>query len=402
MLISFWLTGKCWAQGEEGKREAGAKEGVMIRRVDGSRIGAAELSEQIRDLMQRAGVTGMNIAVLNRDVPVYVEAFGDADKATGRKMDTGTVFWSCSISKAVFGYVVMRLVDRKLLSLDTPLVRYLPKPLYDYVFTKKTRGYQDIRDDKRTEKITARMCLDHTTGFPNYRGFEPDGKLKIRYDPGTRYSYSGEGMFLLQFVLEQMTGKDYETIAREEVFGPLGMTNSSYVWQAAFEGDHCLGHDTTGHPGEFDRRTLPHAAGSMYSTIGDLSKFYTAMLEGKGLSRTARKEMLRPQIAILSKQQFGPNALVDDKTEQTTQLFYGLSVGLLKTPYGTAFFKEGHSEGWGHYSIGFPDKGIAVIILTNSDRGESIFRDLLKISIGDIYTPWYWANYIPFDLVHQP
>ena len=62
-----------------------------------------------------------------------------------------------------------------------------------------------------------------------------------------------------------------------------------------------------------------------------------------------------------------------------------------------AFFKEGHDEGWGHYSICFPDKGIAIVIMTNNDNGESIFKELLATAIGDIFTPWEWENYIPYN-----
>ena len=90
------------------------------------------------------------------------------------------------------------------------------------------------------------MCLDHTTGFPNFRWFEPDMKLRIKSDPGKRYSYSGEGIYLLQFVIEQVTGKDYAAIAQERVFGPLGMTGTSQVWQPAFAANICYGHNAQG------------------------------------------------------------------------------------------------------------------------------------------------------------
>jgi len=241
------------------------------------------------------------------------------------------------------------------------------------------------------------MCLDHTTGLPNYRGFETDGRLKIKFDPGTRYSYSGEGIYLLQFVLEQISGRDFEDMVQEQVFRPLGMVNSSYVWQAAYDSNHAVGHDSLQHVYEFDQRTVSHAAGSMYTTIGDFTRFYQALLRHQGLSEHSFSEMFGPQIAILSRRQFGPDAQVDDRTAKTTDLFYGLGFGLLRTPHGTAFFKEGHSEGWQHYSIAFPDKGIAMIIMTNSDQGESIYKELLATAIGDTYTPFDWANYIPYD-----
>ena len=70
---------------------------------------------------------------------------------------------------------------------------------------------------------------------------------------------------------------------------------------------------------------------------------------------------------------------------------------LSKKVYGRAFFKEGHDDGWEHYSICFPDKKIAIVIMTNNDNGESIFKELLAYSIGDTFTPWRWENYIPYD-----
>lgn len=370
---------------------------ASIRRLDGTKISSDDLTARINRLMDNAKVTGMVVSVFNDKRPVYTRAFGYAVDSSRQKMDTTTEFWACSFSKAVFAYIVMRQVDKGIINLDTPLVHYLSKPLYAYTFTKKTRGYQDIKDDRRYEKITGRMCLNHTTGFPNYRGFESDGKLSIKFDPGSRYSYSGEGIYLLQFVLEQITGKDFESMAEEEVFHPLGMTHSSYVWRQDYEADHCIGHDSLRHAYYFDRRNVTQAAGSMYTNISDFTRFYTALLNRQGLSTESFDAMFRPQVPILSKKQFGPDAWVDDKDERTTRVWYGMGFGVLKTPCGLGYFKEGHSEGWGHYSIGFPDKGIAIIIMTNSDQGESIFKKLLATAIGDVYTPWYWENYIPYD-----
>ena len=108
-----------------------------IKRIDNSAISAEALTDRIRSLMDTAKVTGMTVSVFNHNIPVYTRAFGYADLGKGQKMDTSTVFWSCSLSKAVFAYCVMRLVEKNIIDLDTPLVHYLPKPLPDYVFTKK-------------------------------------------------------------------------------------------------------------------------------------------------------------------------------------------------------------------------------------------------------------------------
>jgi len=103
-----------------------------------------------------------------------------------------------------------------------------------------------------------------------------------------------------------------------------------------------------------------------------------------------------PNIRIKSKSQFGPLAQQETNENDAIELSYGLGWGLLKSEYGIGAFKEGHGEGFQHYSILFPEKKIGVVILSNSDNAERIFKDLLELSIGDIYTPWKWENYVPY------
>ena len=107
--------------------------------------------------------------------------------------------------------------------------------------------------------------------------------------------------------------------------------------------------------------------------------------------------MTKLQVRIKSKRQFGPLSNIDSDDNDNIVLGYGLGVGVINTPAGNAFFKEGHNDGMGLYSICFTDKKTAVIIMTNNDNGESIFKELLKYSIGDIYTPWQWENYISYN-----
>jgi CubicO group peptidase (beta-lactamase class C family) len=368
-----------------------------LKRLDNSRITTTELDQRIRQLMDSAGVTGLEIVVFNKKKPVYTRTFGYANAQTKSLLDTSHVFYSASFSKTLFAYIVMKQVEKNKISLDTPLVNYLPKPLYEYTANAKCRGYSDLRGDNRYKKITARMCLAHTTGLPNYRESEPEQKLRIKAEPGSRYLYSGEGIQLLQFVTEQITGSDLETLAREHVFIPLSMNHSSYVWQPAYEKKCCAGHDKFQKPYEQNRRTIAHADASLYTSAADYAKFYAALLQKKGLRKSSFSEMFSTQIPVKGLQQFGANAMVDAAPGKQDYLSYGLGLGLLDTPYGTAFFKEGHDAGWQHYSVGFPDKGIAVIIMSNSDNAEKIFNSLLEISIADTFTPTYWENYISYN-----
>jgi CubicO group peptidase (beta-lactamase class C family) len=121
------------------------------------------------------------------------------------------------------------------------------------------------------------------------------------------------------------------------------------------------------------------------------------VLKHRVLKLTTTKEMFTPQIRLRSIQQFGPLSLVDSTTNDRINLSYGLGWGLLQSPYGTAAFKEGHGDGFQHYSILFPKQGTGIIIMSNSDNAESIFKELLETAIGDTFTPWYWENYIPYN-----
>lgn len=371
--------------------------GQQIKRIDGTKTSVDSLQTKIVQLMSVANVSGVAVSVFNNNKPVFSQTFGKANVQKDIPLQTTSVMYGASLAKMVFAYIVMQFVQEKIIDLDKPLVEYLAKPLPDYKIIGWKRGYQDIKNDERYKKITARMCLTHTTGFPNWRWFEADKKLKIQFEPGTRYSYSGEGLYLLQFVIEQVTGKDYETISKERVFIPFEMANTSQVWQSCFDQNICYGHNDKGEPYELMKWKEASAGGSMSTTLADFTKFYTALINRKNLTKQSFQEMTALQVRIKSKSQFGPFSKVDSTQNDNIELGYGLGVGVFSTPYGKAFFKEGHDDGWGHYSVCFPDKKIAIIIMTNNDNGESIFKELLTYAIGDVFTPWQWENYIPYN-----
>lgn len=372
-----------------------------IKRIDGSALAADSLNAKIQYLMKVANVSGVAISVFNNNQPVYSKTYGLANvKENIPLQQSSSIMYAASFAKTVFAYIAMQHVQEKIIDLDKPLVDYLTKPLPDYKIPGWNRGYQDLKNDERYKKITARMCLTHTTGFPNWRWFEADKKLKFKFEPGTRYSYSGEGLYLLQFVIEQVTGKDYETISEKRVFKPFGMTKTSHVWQPRFDSSICYGHNAKGEAYELMKWKEASAGGSMSTTLDDFTKFYTAFISRKGLSKKMFKAMTSTQVRIRSRSQFGPLARVDSTDNDEIQLGYGLGIGVFKTPYGRAFFKEGHDDGWGHYSICYPDKKIAIVIMTNNDNGESIFKELLAYAIGDTFTPWRWENYIPYNYQH--
>lgn len=371
--------------------------GQVIKRIDGTKITANSLQKKVEYLMQAANVSGVAVSVFNNNKPVFSKTFGLANVQKNEALLQTSIMYGASFAKMVFAVIAMQYVQEKVLDLDKPLIEYLNKPLIDYKINGWKRGYQDLKNDDRYKKITGRMCLTHTTGFPNWRWFEADKKLKIKFEPGSRYSYSGEGLYLLQFVIEQITGKDYEIISQERIFKPLGMINTSQVWQSRFDEHICYGHNDKGEAYELMKWKESSAGGSMSTTLADFTKFYTALMSGNILTPQSFTEMTRTQVRIKSRSQFGPLSKVDSTDNDNIELGYGLGVGVFKTPYGKAFFKEGHDDGWGHYSVCFPGQKTAIIIMTNNDNGESIFRELLAYAIGDSFTPWQWENYISYN-----
>ncbi|MFC1921718.1 serine hydrolase [Chloroflexota bacterium] len=365
---------------------------AMRKKLDGNSISTAELEAFVEQIMEKADVAGLSLAILNDSQLVYQKAFGYKNKRDGTRNDEQTLFSAASFSKPVFAYLVMLLSEEGIIDLDKPLYEYLDKPLYAYP------AYADLKDDDRYQQITARMVLSHTTGFPNWRFLTPDGKLSILFPPGSRHSYSGEGIALLQMIVEAVTGRDLEALAQEKIFTPLGMTRSSFTWQPEFEANYASPHDEYGRPrGEKIQRTEPDAAGSMVTTASDYARFLIAILNAGGRREATVNEMLQPQIAINYRRMFGPDAWEMTDEYQDIHLSWGLGWGQFDTSYGQAFFHTGNSFGWQNYTVTYIDNGIGIVMLSNSDNFESVAEEIAKKAIGDIYSPYDWLGYEPFD-----
>lgn len=392
-IILFLLIISCSEQ--KGERE--------IYRLDDSKIHHIDLEKRVQALVDSAKVTGLTLTIFNHDTVTYQKAFGYSRYDLKDSLKVDQVFYGASLSKAVFGYLVALLAYEGIIDLDKPLQKYLDVPIPEMKFEKEWRGFKNLADDERYKEITARMCLAHTTGLPNWRWmsrtnvFTPEGKIHFYYDPGTEYSYSGEGIMLLQYTIEKITGKGLEQLARERVFAPLKMGMTSYIWQQRFENKYCHGHTKEREVIKKDISDEASAAGSMATTLVDYSKFMEHILSLESDNSPVTAYMFKPNIRIHSKKQFGKMSLEKTDENDDIKLSYGLGWGIFTTPHGHGYFKEGHREGFQHYSVIFPKKDMGMLLMANSDNAESIFKEVLEIGIGDIYTPWYWEGYIPYD-----
>ena len=355
------------------------------------------IDAEVGKIMTRTHAKGMTVAVIDHGKVGYVHAYGIRN-AKGDPLTTDTVMYGASLTKTVFAYTVMQLVDQGKLSLNTPIKDDLDKPLPTYgpdpVFPDKYGPYKDLAADPRWEKITPGMCLTHSTGFGNFWFIEPDKKLHIHFEPGSRYSYSGEGFILLQFVIEhgrkaQGLGLDVGDLAKAD-FNRLGMTRTGLVWLNVPEANVADGWNDEGQPQPHDKRSKVRVAGSMNTTISDLSKFAAALVRGDGLSAASRAEMTKPRLNIATANQFPLFQPDSPLSEQRKDLYSGLGVTIFDGPQGHGFYKGGHDGQTANTLVCIESAQRCVLILSNDVRAEAGFAGLVKFILGDTGVPYGW------------
>ena len=338
----------------------------------------ASLEARIPELMKQADIPGVSIALIRDGKTYWLHDFGVRSTKANLPVTPDTIFEAASLSKPVFAYGVLKLVDQGKLDLDAPLSKYLPKPY--------------IEGDPRLDQITARVVLSHRTGFRNWRG--DDATLKIYFTPGERFSYSGEGFVYLQKVVEQITGKPLNDYMTEAVFTPLGMTSSSYVWRDDFDSLTANGHDPDGQAADKYKPKEPNTASSLQTTARDYAAFLDALLAGKGLKPATFREMETPQIAV--------NPDCTNCTERVPQqlsksVFWGLGIGIQETAQGESLWHWGDNGSFKCYTLLYPKQKFGLVYFANSENGLSIARELVRIAVGGDQPALRWIKYDSFD-----
>ena len=371
-----------------------AETGV-IRRLDGTLLPVGEAEAFAKKTLEAAHVTGAQIVVVDRGQLVWSAAFRLRRKNPELPMTPETTLWAGSVTKAVFATYVMQLAEREGFPLDVPIAEQLGNPLDSYEAYRESGTA--LVADPRWKRVTPRILLSHTSGLANLSMFEPDKKMHLHSEPGSEYRYSGDGLNLIQLVLEQKKGKLLDQLMQEALFSPLGMKRTGLIYRAEF-GENVA--DRFGAAEQFlaqTRRFPARAAGSMTTSAEDLAKFVLALFEGRILQADTQKKMLLPAVKIRTVHQFPmPHDAAEGSEASRVGLAYGMGWGLLtKTKYGRAFFKEGHGDGAQNYMICFEKRQTCMIVLTNSDNGELAFRPLFEKILGNTVTPWEWESYTP-------
>jgi hypothetical protein len=219
-------------------------------RTSDNELALGEIEKLIPSLMKEFNIPGFSGAIIIDGKLIWNKAFGVKSSASKDPVDIDTTFEAASVSKTVFAYATMKLNEKATLKLDEPLSTYLPKTFAE--------------SDPRIEKITARLVLSHQSGFPNWRNSEEP--LKLYFDPGTDFKYSGEGYYFLQSAITQLTGKtnpaecgpyeagvnvcatDFGDYMVNNILIPHDMRSSGYVWNESLGKNETLPHDLDGTP----------------------------------------------------------------------------------------------------------------------------------------------------------
>lgn len=290
-------------------------------------------------------------------------------------IDEDSVFEAASLSKPVFAYVVLQLVDQGRLQLDSRLG--------DHVASHMT-------GDPRAASVTVRHALSHTTGLPNWRN--ADYPLRTYFPPGTRFSYSGEGFLYLQKAIEAVTGEKLPALAQKLVFEPLGMTRSGFVWQPEFDGNRAYPHDAFGMPALGNKPAEANAAWSLQSSVSDYARFPLAALEGARLKPETARDWLTSHIEIRHR---GTQRLEPEVEDAATQVAWGLGWGI-EADAGT-FFHWGDNGPFTSFTVGSATERTALVIFTNGASGHSIMRELVAEFVPGERASLAWLGYTRHD-----
>jgi len=353
--------------------------------------------DEIARIMRLATVPGMSIATV-RGADVLVEGFGVRRAGTGDHVSGDTVFEAASLSKPVFTAIVLQLAAEGVLDLDKPLGDYLALP---------------NPGDERSKSITATHVLSHSGGWRNWRGGR-DVTLTSDFPPGSRFSYSGEGFFFLQRVVEKLTGRGVSQLVRERVFEPLGMRSSGFIWRPELDAALASPHSNRGVPmdshnvrmskafrglGEtkpVDEWTnedverampradanlpvlpnflVPNAAASLMTSARDYGTFVRWLLGAGPVSggRPILDRMATQRVAI------------------NDALGWGLGIGVERLDGRQYLWHWGDNPGFKNFVVVEPAASSALVMFTNGNAGARVYERVIRARTGVDHPGFLW------------
>ncbi|MEV6163205.1 serine hydrolase, partial [Streptomyces sp. NPDC052052] len=330
----------------------------------------APVVEGIDAVMADHHVPGVALAVLRDGEVVSVTGHGVLAAGGDEAVTPRTLFQAGSLSKHLTAFAVLRLCDEQVIDLDADIATYLRSWTLD--------------DDPQVQgQVTVRQLLGHRAGLARHRsvGFRPGEPLpslldllagrppvttpKVRRElpPGEVFRKSSTHYWVLQQVLEDVTGEGFEALMRRLVLDPLGMADTS------FDQDHPLvaglpvahGHDANGAALKGGWRRRAHlAAAGLWTTAADAARFTVAV----------RDALLGAPGALL------PQATARELLAGETGTFYGLGTIVDDSGEDLEFGHGGEPAGYWNMAISRLHGGTGFVALTNADSGKAVVKHL--------------------------
>ena len=302
--------------------------------------------KEIENLLIQENVPVLGLGIIENGKLKQIKVLGNIDK--GIPASYNSIFKVASLTKPVTALVALKLISSGKLGLDEPLDKYWKDA--------------DLKNDKRTKKLTPRIILSHQTGFPNWRYLTEKKTLSFEFEPGSKFQYSGEGFEYLRKALEAKFGKSLEILADELVFKPAKMNDTHFWWDKLMdEKRYVKNYDKDGKALATVKYFEANAAANLLTTVEDYGNFLTYILNGADLSQSIYEEMKKNQVQLKENDYFGLG------WEKITG-FSGEEYALMHT---------GKDPGVNTLAIMFPKSKNGYVIFLNGDNVGKIFEQLL-------------------------
>ncbi|WP_422082127.1 serine hydrolase domain-containing protein [Ulvibacterium sp.] len=328
----------------------------FVRTLSGRPVKVSQLENRIAHLMDSIGIPGVSIAIVNDAKVVYHDTFGVENVETGEPVTEQTIFEAASLSKPVFAYFVMKMVEQGDLDLDEPIFPYLESAVTPEVFSEAI----DSISMEHYKTITPRMVLSHGTGIPNWAEGRP---IHIAFVPGTGFSYSGEAYQHLAAALGTKLGIGWgsglDTLFLKKVAWPIGMERSFYTWNDTLERYKAKGHQKGAVTLKIHRNQKVGSGYSLHSEALDYAHFLMEMMRPNNLKQELVDEMLKEQ------NHFGPD---NELFMENGQTGWGLGLAQKPTPHGLMHLHTGNNHDFQSYAMFVPEQKYGFVLFVNSDN----------------------------------
>jgi CubicO group peptidase (beta-lactamase class C family) len=317
------------------------------------KLQASSFAKSLLSLMQKENIPGLAVAVFGQqEITSHLE-FGVKCTLTCSPVEMDTVFEGASLSKPVIAYAALKMCEDGLLELDKSLLSYLSGPYYN--------------NPENLEKVTLHHVLTHTSGLPASH-VKPQEPLTLQAAPGRQFLYSGESFCFLAHVMQTRISILLEDYIQKKVFRPLGMIDSSFIWQQRFCRQAALPHNQQGQVcGKWKPLKLVGSC-SLHTTSADFAKFMMHVLENK--------TMLQSQIAF------------------SRDLSWGFGFGLENTPQGHYFWHSGDNGTYRSLAIGHLESTSGFVVMTNGANGAKLFPLLIDHYLPGEHPLLGWEQFV--------